>query len=379
MWIPSVEKPMERKNSKWLFEGLAFAAVAVVLIFVMPWLLTDFRLNLLGKFLAFAILALGLDLIWGYTGLLSLGQGVFFGLGGYCMAMYMKLEVGTASSGATTAYGSNAVLPDFMVWNGLTEMPWFWKPFANFGFAMGMVVLIPATLATILGWLTFRNRIRGVYFSIITQALALIFMTLFIGQQAYTGGTNGLTDFKTLLGLPLDSQDTQRLLYIATVLCLGAAYVLCRALTQGPLGKVLAAMRDDESRMRFLGYDPAKYKLFVFAVSAALAGLAGALFVPQVGIISPSMMGIVPSIEMVIWVAVGGRGVLFGAVIGAVLVNLAKSLLSESFPDFWLYFQGSLFVLVVLFLPDGLAGLFRQFKKKTSSPEISEIQVATEP
>jgi urea transport system permease protein len=370
---------MERKNSRWIFEGLVFAAVAVVLIFVMPWLLTDFRLNLLGKFLAFAILALGLDLIWGYTGLLSLGQGVFFGLGGYCMAMYMKLEVGTASSGATTAYGSNAVLPDFMVWNGLTEMPWFWKPFANFGFAMGMVVLIPATLATILGWLTFRNRIRGVYFSIITQALALIFMTLFIGQQAYTGGTNGLTDFKTLLGLPLDSQDTQRLLYIATVLCLGGAYILCRALTQGSLGKVLAAMRDDESRMRFLGYDPAKYKLFVFAVSAALAGLAGALFVPQVGIISPSMMGIVPSIEMVIWVAVGGRGVLFGAVIGAVLVNLAKSLLSESFPDFWLYFQGSLFVLVVLFLPDGLAGLVRQFKKKTAEPAIPEIQVATEP
>jgi urea transport system permease protein len=282
------------------------------------------------------------------------------------MAMYLKLEVGGSSSGATSAYGSGVVLPDFMVWNGLTELPWFWKPFEHFGFAVVMIVLVPATVAALLGFLTFRNRIRGVYFSILTQAMALIFMTLFIGQQAYTGGTNGLTDFKTILGAPINDTATQHHLFAITVLVLAACYVLCRLLTSGGFGRVLAAIRDDEGRLRFSGYDPARFKVFVFAVSAALAGIGGALYVPQVGIISPSLMGVVPSIEMVIWVAVGGRGTLVGAIIGAVLVNSAKSFLSESFPSFWLYFQGALFVGVVLLLPAGIVGAFARLRSASS-------------
>lgn len=328
-------------------EKLIFLLAAVLLLVVAPLTLSGFRLNLLGKFLAYAILALGIDLIWGYTGILSLGHGVFFGLGAYCMAMYLKLE---AAAGK---------LPDFMVWSGLNDLPWFWEPFRHAGFALGMAILLPVVLATILGFLTFRNRIQGVYFSILSQALAIVFTTLFIGQQKYTGGTNGLTNYKTILGYSLASPVTQTVLYLITAVTLGWVYLLCRSMVNTRFGRVLMAIRDGENRARFTGYDPALYKVFIYAFSAGLAGLAGALFVTQVGIISPAMMGIVPSIEMAIWVAIGGRGTLVGAILGAILVNAAKSSLSEAFPSAWLYFVGALFVGVVIFFPEGIMGFLK--------------------
>ncbi|WP_041275166.1 urea ABC transporter permease subunit UrtC [Desulfotomaculum nigrificans] len=327
-------------REKWLF-----GILAITLFVVAPLLFSDFRLNLMGKFLAFAILAIALDLIWGYTGILSLGHGVFFGLGAYAMGMYLKLEA------------AKGHLPDFMSWSGLTELPWFWKPFQYPGFAILMAVAIPMVLALVLGYLTFRNRIHGVYFSVMTQALALIFVILFVGQQPYTGGTNGITDFKTIFGFSLTEPAVKMSLYLVTAFSLALVYFLCRWLTNARLGRVLVAIRDGENRVRFSGYNPVVYKLFVFVISAGLAGLAGALFAPQVGIVSPALMGIVPSIEIAIWVAVGGRGTLIGAVIGSILVNGAKSLLSETFPDVWLYFLGILFVSVVLF-PNGIMGLF---------------------
>lgn len=331
-------------------EAIAVTVLALLLVFVAPEALSDFRLNLLSKFLSLALLALGIDLIWGYTGILSLGHGVFFGLGGYCMAMYLKLQA------------SGTDLPDFMMWNGLTEVPAIWRPMHSFPFAMTCAILVPALFGLAVAYLTFRSRIQGVYFAILTQALALVVSLLLIGQQPYTGGTNGITDFQTILGWSLADKSTQRGLYIATVLCLLIGYVLCRWITRGRFGRTLAAIRDAENRIRYLGYNPARYKVFVFAVSCALAGLAGALYVPQVGIISPANVGIVPSIEMVIWVAVGGRGTLAGAVLGAVLVNGAKSIFSENLPNVWLYAYGLLFVGTVLFFPDGLVGLAKKLR-----------------
>lgn len=340
-------------------EKLLFVLAAVLLLVIAPMALSEFRLNLLGKFLAYAILALGIDLIWGYTGILSLGHGVFFGLGAYSMAMYLKLE---AAAGE---------LPDFMAWSGLVELPWFWQPFKHAWFALGMAIILPMILAALLGFLTFRNRIRGVYFSILSQALAIIFVTLFIGQQPYTGGTNGLTNYKSVFGFSLSNPATQTGLYIITAITLGLVFLLCRRLTQARFGRVLMAIRDGENRVRFTGYDPTVYKVFVYALSAGLAGLAGILFVLQVGIISPAAMGIVPSIEMAIWVAVGGRGTLVGAVIGALLVNAAKSSFSESFPDAWLYFIGALFVGVVLLFPDGIMGVLKKLSGKLRSAKTA--------
>ncbi len=341
---------LEGRNNSSTRHWLGFGIVLTLLLVGAPLTLSDFRLNLLGKFMAFAILALGLDLLWGYTGILSLGHGVFFGLGAYCMAMHLKLQVGTAGT-------YRVDLPDFMVWNGLTELPWFWKPMHHFGITLLLVVALPALLAALLGSLTFSSRVHGVYFSIITQALAWVASLLLIGQQPYMGGTNGITDYSTLLGFSLAEGRTEKALYCLTVVCLGVAYLFCRWLVRSRFGRVLAAIRDGEGRLRLLGYPTARYKVVAFAISAGLAGLAGALFVPQVGIISPSMLGVVPSIEMVIWVAVGGRGTLVGAVLGAVLVNGAKSFFSESFPNFWLYLLGLLFVGVVLFFPDGCVGI----------------------
>ena len=337
--------------------------MAISMIFILlclaPLFLSDFRINLLGKFVAYAILALGIDLIWGYTGILSLGHGVFFGLGAYCMAMYLKLE---ASAGK---------VPDFMSWSGQEVVPWFWKPFASAPFALAMAILIPSLLALIIGYLTFKNRIRGVYFSILTQALSIIFVVLFIGQQAYTGGTNGITNLKTIFGFSLASASTKLVLYYVAVLLLFAAYVFCKFIIVRRTGRVLVAIRDGENRIRFSGYNPTVYKVFVFVISAGLAGLAGAIFVPQVGIISPAGMGIVPSIEMVSWVAIGGRGTLTGAIIGAVLVNSLKSLVSESFPAVWSYFMGFAFIAVVIFMPLGLVGISRQIKKFLASRKTS--------
>lgn len=319
--------------------------VTLVLLFGAPALLSPFRLNLLGKFLCYAIVALGLDLLWGYAGMLSLGQGVFFGLGGYAMGMYLKLA---ASPGK---------LPDFMSWSGLSHLPAYWYPFANPAFALGVAIVLPALLAGLLGYLLTRSGVSGVYFAIITQALAFIASTLIVGQQPFTGGTNGLTDFQTLLGAPLRDNAVQVHLYQATVLVLLLALVLAYLVTQTRFGQLLIAMRDDEQRLRFLGFSPTALRAAVFAMSAALAGLAGALFVPQVGIINPDSLGIILSIQMVVWVAVGGRGTLWGPVLGTVLVNAAQSALSESFPSLWQYFIGALFVATVLFFPRGLAGV----------------------
>lgn len=364
-------------------EKLSLGLITVLLLFVLPLLnalpaegsslyLPDFYLNLFGKFLAYAILALGIDLIWGYTGILSLGQGVFFGLGAYVMGMHLMLAIGKQSVYQST-------LPDFMVWNQVKALPLFWKPFYSFGVTLAGIFLVPALFALVFGFLAFRSRIRGVYFAIITQALALVIWLLFNRNELNLGGTNGLTDFKTVLGFDLLSPSTQRGLYITTVLCLIGSYLLCRWITKSRLGKVLTATRDNEHRVRFSGYSPANYKLFVFVVSAALAGLAGALYVPQVGIITPSQIGVIPSIEMVIWVAVGGRGTLVGAVVGAIGVNWARSFLTTSYPDLWLIFLGSLFVGVVLFIPDGIMGSLRHLRlrrRTTAAPVGKETSPA---
>jgi len=345
-------------------ERWAFLAVAAVLVVVLPTLnalpvgsplrVSDFTLNLFGKFLTYAILALGIDLIWGYAGVLSLGHGVFFGLGAYAMGMHLMLEIG-----AKGVYQN--VLPDFMVWNRVTELPLFWKPFYSAWFTLLAVVLVPGLFAAIFGFLTFRSRIRGVYFSIITQALALSAWLMFNRNSLNLGGTNGLSGFKTIFGFTLNDAGTQRGLYVATALCLCGAYLLCRWITHSPAGKVLVAIRDSETRVLFAGYSPASFKLFVFVVSAVLAGVAGALYVPQVGIITPAKIGVLPSIEMIIWVAVGGRGTLVGPVVGAVGVNWLQSMLTTSYPDLWLLVLGGLFISVVLFFPDGVVGSAQKF------------------
>ena len=340
-------------------DRLALLVVALVLVVGMPLgnllpatsplHVSNFTLNLFGKFLTYAILALGLDLLWGYAGVLSLGHGVFFGLGAYAMGMHLMLEIG-----AKSVYQS--ALPDFMVWNQVKELPLFWRPFYSGSFTLVAIVLVPALFALVFGFLAFRSRIRGVYLSIITQALALSAWLVFNRNEMNLGGTNGLADFKTVFGVPLNQASTQRLLYVITAVALVGAWVLCLWITRSRAGKVLVAIRDSETRVLFSGYAPADYKLFVFVVSAVLAGVAGALYVPQVGIITPAKIGVLPSIEMVVWVAAGGRGTLIGAIVGAIGVNWIQSWLTTSYPDLWLLFLGALFMGVVLFFPDGVVG-----------------------
>ena len=367
---------MENTQKKALLKEAAIVgAIALILILIIPGILPDARLNQLGRFLALAIAALGIDLIWGYTGLLSLGHGVFFALGGYAFAMHLKLQIPPTAS---------SQLPEFMSLYGVTELPWFWQPFYSFPFSVVAIFLIPAILGGLLGYLVFRNRIRGVYFSILTQAATIVFFNFFNGQQKLINGTNGLTDFKTLFGATVNGRDTQYIFYILTILFLVATYALCRWLTSGRFGRLLLAIRDDEVRLRFSGYNPTGYKVLVFAISAGLAGIAGALFTVQTGIISPKAMDIAFSIEMVIWVAVGGRATLSGAILGALLVNFGKSFLSEQFPEFWLFFQGALFLIVVTVLPDGLVGwlknqdfeqirhLFRKPKYASTYPSLEQ-------
>jgi urea transport system permease protein len=341
-------------------EAIGLGSLAVLLVVVLPicnaappdtaFHVSNFTLNLFGKFLTYAILALGLDLLWGYAGVLSLGHGVFFGLGAYAMGMHLMLEIGTKS-----VYQS--ALPDFMVWNRVTQLPLFWQPFHHAWFTLIAIVAVPAAVALAFGFLAFRSRIRGVYFSIITQAFALCAWLIFNRNEMNLGGTNGLADFKTVFGHPLSSPATQRGLYVVTGLTLVAAYVLCRWITRSRVGRVLVAIRDSETRVLFSGYSPVSYKLFVFVVSAVLAGVAGALYAPQVGIITPARIGVLPSIEMVVWVAAGGRGTLIGAVVGAFGVNWIQSWLTTSYPDLWLLFLGALFMAVVLFFPDGVVGM----------------------
>ena len=363
------EQMVARQDSR---ETLSFYVTGLILLLVLPllnvltpedsWLhLSDFRLNQFGKFLCFAILALGLDLIWGYCGVLSMGQGVFFGFGAYCMGMYLALQIGKES-----VYGSE--LPDFMVWTQVKELPFFWYPFKSFAGAFLGAILVPVLFATIFGFLAFRSRIKGVYFAIITQALAFAAWLVFNRNETRLGGTNGLTDFKQLLGYRLSDPSTQRGLYIITVLALGAAYLFCRWIVASRAGKVLIAIRDSESRVTFSGYTPWMYKLFVFVVSSGLAGLAGMLYVPQVGIITPAQIGVLPSLEVVIWVAVGGRGTLIGAILGAVAVNYGRSVLTNYFPEAWPFILGGLFVVVVTMFPDGLLGMIRKATERKQAP-----------
>ena len=310
---------------------------------------SDYTVALAGKILCYAMVALAMDLIWGYTGILSLGHGLFFALGGYAMGMYLMRSIGTEG-----VYGST--LPDFMVFLDWKELPWYWRGSDRFLQALLLVVLAPGLVALVFGFFAFRSRIRGVYFSIITQALTFAFMLLFFRNATGFGGNNGFTDFKRILGFPLASPRTKVALYVLSATALLSALLLCRHLVLSKLGKVLTAIRDEESRLRFCGYDPFGYKLFAWTLSAVICGIAGALYVPQVGIINPGEMSPANSIEIAIWVAVGGRGSLIGPVLGAALVNCAKSWLTVAFPDLWLYLLGLVFILVTRFVPRGIAG-----------------------
>jgi urea transport system permease protein len=327
--------------------GAGFALAAVALFAVAPLVLPDFRLNLLAKYLCLAIVAVGIGLAWGRGGLLTLGQGVFFGLGGYAMAMHLKL--------ADAGPGN---LPDFMQLYGQVErLPWWWAPFASPVFALAATVLLPMLVAFLLGSLVLRRRVRGAYFAILSQALAAAMAIFLIGQQGTTGGTNGLTDIQGFFGYNLSDPVNKRTVYFLIAGCLLLMLALVRQLMRSRYGELLVAVRDAEERVRFLGYDPANVKLVAYVVAAGMAGLAGALFVPAVGIISPALIGVVPSIEFVIGVAVGGRATLVGPALGALAVAWAKTALSERFPSAWTYFEGLLFVLPVAFLPGGLASL----------------------
>ena len=313
----------------------------------------DYLVPLFGKYLCYAILALSLDLVWGYAGILSLGHGAFFALGGYCMGMYLMRQIGTRG-----VY-QNPVLPDFMVFLQYKELPWFWSGFDLFAWAAAMMMLVPGIFAFVFGWLAFRSRVTGVYLSIITQAMTYALWLAFFRNDMGFGGNNGLTDYKDILGWDVHQPQTRLGLYLATVVALGTAFLVCRFITRSKLGRVLLAVRDAESRVRFLGYSTTHAKLFAFTVSAVLAGIAGALYVPQVGIINPSEFSPGNSIEIAIWVSVGGRGTLVGPILGAVLVNLAKTWLTGAVPEIWLFFLGALFVLSTLVFPSGLIGLAR--------------------
>ena len=323
---------------------------------------SSYTVTLLGKYLCFGLLALALDLVWGYCGILSLGHGAFFALGGYAMGMYLMRQIGDRG-----VYG-NPELPDFMVFLNWQELPWYWQGFDSFWFAMLMVALVPGILAFLFGWLAFRSRVTGVYLSIITQALTYALMLMFFQNDFGFGGNNGLTDFKDILGFSLQSDTTRVVLMMFSALALGLGYVICRWLVSSRYGRVLMAVRDAESRTRFIGYRVEHYKLVAFVVSAILAGIAGALYVPQVGIINPGEFSPINSIELVIWVAVGGRGTLYGAIIGAMLVNYAKTWFTGAMPDAWLFALGALFVITTLWLPKGVVGLYEQIKQKFLKP-----------
>ncbi len=329
--------------------------LAAVLLVVFPLTLDLFRLNLVGKYLSYSFVALGLVMLWGYGGVLSLGQGVFFGLGGYGMAMFLKLE---ASDPITTKIQSTPGIPDFMDWNQITALPLWWEPFRSFPLTLLLILVVPTLLAFIIGYAMFKRRVGGVYFAIITQAVALILTVLIIGQQGYTGGVNGMTDLKTILGWDTRTDSAKYILYFLTAGLLLGAIVLCAWIQKSKLGTLLLAMRDKEDRVRFSGYDVAMFRVFAFCLAALLSAVGGAMFTLQVGFMSPSLVGIVPSIEMVIFAAVGGRMSLVGAVYGALLVNFGKTYFSESFPDLWLFLMAAMFLGVVLAFPDGLAGVY---------------------
>jgi urea transport system permease protein len=366
--------------------AIGLVILAVLILLVMPMFLDIFRLNLMGKYLTFAFVAIGLVLCWGHGGILSLGQGIFFGIGGYCMAMFLKLE---ASDMQSTAAQTTPGIPDFMDWNQITSLPGFWEPFHSFGFTLFAIIIIPILLAFIIGFAMFTRRVGDVYFSIIMQAIVAILTILIIGQQGFTGGINGITDLKTLHGWDIRTDEAKYVLYYINALLLIAVIMISRFVLSSKLGRLLSAMRDKEERVRFSGYDVAMYKVFIFCFAAVVSSIGGAMFTLQVGFMSPTIIGIVPSIEMVILAAVGGRLSLIGAVYGAVLVNLGKTYFSEAFPEVWLYFLGALFIGVVMFLPNGLAGLYEKYvrplflKKKpidsTSPPPSSDPDKTIDP
>jgi urea transport system permease protein len=354
----------------WLLTfGLLFAAIIlfpVLNIFVPEesfFHIPDYMFPLLGKYLCYAMVALAVDLIWGYTGILSLGHGVFFSIGGYAMGMYLMRSIGKEG-----VYKSD--LPDFMVFLDWKELPWYWYGFDYFSFALLIIFLLPGLFAFVFGYFAFRSRIKGVYFAIITQAMTYASMLLFFRNNTGFGGNNGLTDFKRILGYSLQDPSTKMGLFMITALVLFLSYILSRYIVKSKLGRILTAIRDVESRVMFSGYNTLHYKLFIWTVSAFLCGLAGALYVPQVGIINPSEMQPTNSIEMAIWVAVGGRGTLIGALFGAGLVNVAKSWFTVAAPDYWLYFLGVLFIVVTLFLPKGFLGFFDRFTSKSKGREV---------
>ena len=349
---------------------IAFIAV------VLPLFLDIFRLNLVGKYLTYAFVAIGLVLCWGYGGILSLGQGVFFGLGGYCMAMFLKLE---ASDPETTAIQSTPGIPDFMDWNQLTELPWFWVPFQSFPFALIAIFVVPTIFAFIIGVAMFKRRVGGVYFAIITQAIAAILTILIIGQQGLTGGVNGITDLRTLLGWDITSDSAKYILYYVNIALLVICILIGRFILTGRVGKLLLALKDKEDRVRFSGYDVSNFKIFIFCIAAMFSAIGGAMFTLQVGFMSPSFVGIVPSIEMVIFAAVGGRMSLIGAVYGTLLVNYGKTLFSESFPELWLFLMGALFISVVVAFPNGLAGVYTQLREKYGSKITNFFQKSEPP
>lgn len=343
----------------WRDHGSVIVLAAVIFI-VLPLGLDLFRLNLVGKYLTYAFVAVGLVLCWGYGGILSLGQGVFFGLGGYCMAMFLKLE---ASDPESTKIQSTPGIPDFMDWNQLTELPAMWEPFKSLTFTLLAVPLVPGLLALVIGLAMFKRRVGGVYFAIMTQAFAAMLGILIIGQQGYTGGVNGITDLKTLNGWDIRTDEAKYLLYFVNGALLIGVVLIGRFVLRSKFGKLLVALRDREERVRFSGYDVANFKIFIFCLGAVFSAIGGAMFTLQVGFMSPSFVGIVPSIEMVIFTAVGGRLSLVGAVYGSLLVNFGKSYFSETFPELWLFLMGGLFIAVVMLFPNGLAGLATQWRE----------------
>jgi urea transport system permease protein len=369
LWISA----RKDSGSAWFLGGLA--AIVVVVSFLnlvvpasSPFHVSSYGLTLTGKYLCYALLALAVDLIWGYCGILSLGHAAFFSLGGYAMGMYLMREIGPRG-----VYG-NPILPDFMVFLNWTSLPWFWYGFNHFFFALLMVVLAPGILAFAFGWFAFRSRVTGVYLSIITQALTYALMLAFFRNDMGFGGNNGFTDFKDILGFDLHSERVHLCLLVITAIMLAGSYLVCRMIVASRAGRVIRAIRDAESRTRFLGYRVESFKLWIFVFSAVLAGIAGALYVPQIGIINPSEFSPINSIEIVIWVAVGGRGTLYGAAAGAALVNYAKTYFTSAFPEVWSYALGALFVLVTLFLPRGIIGLLSGRGKKRGKVEPFQIQ-----
>ena len=335
-----------------------FIVLAVLILVVFPLVLEPFRLNLVGKYLTYAFAAVSLVLLWGYGGILSLGQGVFFGLGGYAMAMFLKLE---ASSPENTSIQSTPGIPDFMDWNQLTALPWFWEPFNSLTFTLVAILVVPTIFAYIIGSAMFKRRVGGVYFAIITQVIAVILTVLIVGQQGYTGGINGITDLRTMKGWDITTDSAKNIFYFVNAFLLLAVIIVSRLILTSKFGSLLLAVNDKEDRVRFSGYDVGNFKIFVFCFAAAISAIGGAMFTLQVGFMSPSFVGIVPSIEMVIFAAVGGRMSLIGAVYGTLLINFGKTSFSENFPELWLFLMGGLFISVVMFFPNGLAGLWEDY------------------